>query len=82
MRLPLGISFLFLAVPALFAGTVQAEKTDLAGSADHALVGRYEGSVVTFYETKAYEELKRQILPSFHTASAFPVVLGTPRRPF
>lgn len=63
MRLPLGVSFLFLAAPALFAGTAQAEKTDLAGSADHALVGRYEGSVVTFHETKAYEELKLPLKP-------------------
>ncbi|WP_026611721.1 OmpA family protein [Methylocaldum szegediense] len=58
MKMPLGISFLFLAAAAFISGTAQAEKTDLAGSADHALVGRYEGSVITFYETKSYEELK------------------------
>jgi OmpA-OmpF porin, OOP family len=30
---------------------------DIAGSSDHPLVGRYEGSFINFYETKDYEEL-------------------------
>lgn len=30
---------------------------DVAGSSDHPEVGRYEGSVITHYESKGYEEL-------------------------
>lgn len=42
------------------AGTapVQAQAADIAGSSDHPLVGRYDGSVISFYEAKAYEELR------------------------
>lgn len=39
---------------AAFSG-VQA-KEDIAGSQDHPLVGRYEGSVITFHQVKEYEE--------------------------
>jgi OmpA-OmpF porin, OOP family len=35
-----------------------AQKADIAGSSDHPLVGRYEGSKITHYQAKAYEELK------------------------
>jgi len=31
-------------------------KSDIAGASDHPQVGRYQGSVITFRETKAYEE--------------------------
>ncbi|MDP2373866.1 OmpA family protein [Reyranella sp.] len=55
------IALVAMAASAASAGPALAQKADLAGAADHALVGRYEGSVVTFYQTKAYEELK---LPS------------------
>ncbi len=34
-----------------------AQRADVAGSADHPLVGRYEGAKITYYQTKAYEEL-------------------------
>ena len=37
---------------------------DVAGSADHALVGRYEGSVATFYQAKAYDEVKLPFKPA------------------
>lgn len=33
-----------------------AAEEDVAGSSDHPLVGRYEGSVITFHQMKAYEE--------------------------
>jgi outer membrane protein OmpA-like peptidoglycan-associated protein len=45
------------------AATALAQKADVAGSADHALIGRYEGSVVTFHQTKAYEEVKLPFKP-------------------
>lgn len=35
-----------------------AQKADIAGSSDHPLVGRYDGSKITHYQAKAYEELK------------------------
>lgn len=35
-----------------------AQKADIAGASDHPMVGRYEGSKITHYQTKAYEELK------------------------
>ncbi len=41
------------------AGAAQAQ--DVAGSSDHPLVGRFQGSVLTFYETRSYEERR---LPS------------------
>lgn len=42
----------------LFAfGVATAAAQDIAGASDHPLVGRYEGSVIKFYETKAYAEL-------------------------
>ncbi|WP_159586326.1 OmpA family protein [Chelativorans xinjiangense] len=42
------------------AGTLpaSAQQADLPGAADHALVGRYDGSAIDFFETKAYEELR------------------------
>lgn len=58
MKLPLRILFLLLAASALSGRVSQAQEADLAGSGDHPLVGRYEGSHINFYETKAYEELK------------------------
>lgn len=63
MKVRLGPVVVLLAAPALFSGVAQAEKADWAGSADHPLVGRYEGSVITSYETKAYEELKLPFKP-------------------
>lgn len=42
-------------------GAAWAQDADVAGSSDHPAIGRYEGSVITFYETKEYEELS---LPS------------------
>jgi OmpA-OmpF porin, OOP family len=51
---------------AIFATTVSAAlaQKDIAGSADHALVGRYEGSVATFYQAKAYDEVKLPFKPA------------------
>ncbi|MCU0835529.1 MAG: OmpA family protein [Chromatiaceae bacterium] len=63
MRVRFGLVVVLLAAPALFSATAQAEKADLAGSSDHPLVGRYEGSVITSYETKAYQELKLPFKP-------------------
>src|SRR4249920_1496685 len=57
---------IFLASLAIFAMPVSAAlaQKDIAGSADHALVGRYEGSVATFYQTKAYDEVKLPFKPA------------------
>lgn len=65
MRLPtsLRLSLLLLAASALLTGAARAQLADLAGSSDHPLVGRYEGSVITFHETKAYEELALPFKP-------------------
>ncbi len=63
MKVRLGPVVVLLAAPALFLGIAQAEKADWAGSVDHPVVGRYEGSVITSYETKAYEELKLPFKP-------------------
>jgi len=44
---------------AVLCGTLSAfaQADDVAGSSDHPAVGRYEGARISFYETKAYEEL-------------------------
>lgn len=42
----------------IFAGPLAAQQADIAGSSDHPAVGRYEGSVIDFYETKDYEETR------------------------
>lgn len=53
---------LYLCLAAMLAGSpAGAQPVDIAGSSDHPAVGRYEGSAITFYETKAYEEIS---LPS------------------
>lgn len=46
--------FLVLSVPSAYA-------QDVAGSADHPDVGRYQGAVINYYSQKGYEELR---LPS------------------
>ena len=40
------------------ATAASAQKADVKNSSDHPAVGRYEGSVITFYETKGYEETR------------------------
>lgn len=39
------------------SSTPLARASDVAGSSDHPAIGRYEGSVITFHETKTYEEI-------------------------
>ena len=53
-------SIAILATP-VFAALAQK---DIAGSTDHALVGRYEGSIATFYQAKAYDEVKLPVKPA------------------
>jgi outer membrane protein OmpA-like peptidoglycan-associated protein len=52
------ITILAAAVPTALA------QGDIAGSADHPLIGRYEGSVATFYQAKAYDEVKLPFKPA------------------
>ena len=40
------------------ATAASAQKADVKNSSDHPAVGRYEGSVITFFETKGYEETR------------------------
>lgn len=35
-----------------------SQARDVASSSDHPAVGRYEGARISFYQTKAYEELE------------------------
>ncbi|MGE0659436.1 MAG: DUF4892 domain-containing protein [Reyranellaceae bacterium] len=52
-------SIFALAAPLALALTGAAlAQSDVAGSADHPAVGRYENSTITFYQSKAYEEVK------------------------
>lgn len=39
------------------ASAALAQPADIAGASDHPAVGRYQGAVISFYETKGYEEL-------------------------
>ncbi|MCP3056727.1 OmpA family protein [Aurantimonas marianensis] len=55
LGLSLFVSIAMLAIT-MPAGPALAQE-DIAGATDHPLVGRYQGSVITFHETKAYEEL-------------------------
>jgi outer membrane protein OmpA-like peptidoglycan-associated protein len=48
-------------LPLLLATAAAA--ADIEGSADHALVGRYEGSTITFYETRDYDEIRLPVRP-------------------
>lgn len=47
--------FLLIAGVILAASSVMAQ--DVAGSADHPLIGRFEGSVITAYESLAFDEV-------------------------
>jgi len=47
---------------ALVPSLASAQK-EVAGATDHGLVGRYEGSIATFYESKAYEEVSLPAQP-------------------
>lgn len=48
-----------LAVPLPASG----QQADLAGAADHPLVGRYEGAVITAHESRAYDEIRLPVTP-------------------
>lgn len=52
-----------MAISAASASAALAQK-EVAGAADHAEVGRYEGSVATFYQTKAYDEMTLPFKPA------------------
>jgi outer membrane protein OmpA-like peptidoglycan-associated protein len=41
----------------ILTGFSFAQTSDIVGSSDHPAVGRYEGAIITFYETKDYEEI-------------------------
>ncbi len=45
-----------IVVAAVAMGSVATAQEDIDGAADHPLVGRYEGSVITFHQVKGYEE--------------------------
>lgn len=46
------------AVVAALIAAATAQEADTPGSSDHPALGRYQGSVTTFYETKSYEEVR------------------------
>jgi len=52
-----GIAVALLALIVGGTSAALAQKTDIRGSSDHPLVGRYQGSVITAFERKAYEEI-------------------------
>lgn len=39
-------------------GAALAQAGDIAGASDHSAVGRYDGSVIRFYESRQYEEIR------------------------
>ena len=45
------------------ASPVFAQQADIKGASDHGLVGRYQGSVATFHQSKAYEEARLPARP-------------------
>lgn len=45
------------------ATATSAQKADVKNSSDHPAVGRYEGAVITFHETKGYEETRLPFKP-------------------
>ena len=49
-----------LAVSLMTTGAWTQEK-DIAGASDHAAVGRYDGSVITFHEHKEYAEIRMPV---------------------
>ncbi|MGL5447350.1 MAG: DUF4892 domain-containing protein [Rhabdaerophilum sp.] len=51
---------LLLMACALFSGEALAQNLprDIAGSRDHPAVGRYEGSVITFYKLRDFDEMR------------------------
>ena len=44
----------FIVAFAVFSLSAAAQ--EIAGVSDHPLIGRYEGSIITFHQIKAYEE--------------------------
>lgn len=57
---------IILAICALSWTVSAAFAQDVAGSSDHPLVGRYAGSVISFHETRAYDEIavRDRIVPA------------------
>lgn len=47
----------------LAAPSALAQPRDVKGAGDHPLVGRYDGSVATHYQVKAYEEIRLPARP-------------------
>ena len=65
---------------ALFAGTVPATAKDIAGSGDHALVGRYKGSEIIVYQSSDFDRvdlLARPVPRRFDWSGPLPEDLRT-----
>lgn len=45
------------------APSAQSQTADIKGSSDHKAVGRYDGSRITFYEARAYDEVRLPTQP-------------------
>lgn len=65
MLRPALVASLLLLCPAIALAQVPAK--DIPGARDHAMVGRYEGSVIAFQKTRDYDEIR---LPKAKIASA------------
>jgi outer membrane protein OmpA-like peptidoglycan-associated protein len=57
------MKFILIAMLAvgLSLSSASAQDKDIAGAADHAAVGRYDGSVITFHERKDYAEIRMPV---------------------
>ncbi len=61
---------LFVAATALAVLATPVIAADIAGSKDHPLVGRYQGSSITFYEQAAFDDQQLPNRPLSTTSSA------------
>lgn len=61
-RIRAGLILLQILAAALFAGLATAslaqQQEDVTGAADHQLIGRFEGSVITGYATRDFDEFR------------------------
>ncbi|MEQ8655804.1 MAG: OmpA family protein [Hyphomicrobiales bacterium] len=53
----------FLLIAGVMLASIPAIAQDVAGSSDHPLIGRFEGSVITAYEALAFDEVAVALRP-------------------
>ena len=64
MKAKLTLSIVMLSVCITLVAVFPAQAKDVAGSADHPMISRYEGSRIVGYKHKAYDEYEARLGPA------------------